>query len=63
MIRYCRRRPSSYGKGLLHRRWLPIAGQNRRLTEAAGSFRQGNRILWGPLQLSFFDTHPAEMDI
>lgn len=42
---------------------FPIAGQNRRLTEAAESFRQGNRILWGPLQLSFFDTHPAEMDI
>ena len=42
---------------------FPIAGQNRRLTEAAESFRQGNRILRGPFQITFFDTHPAEMDI
>ena len=37
-------------------------GENRRLTEAAESFRQGNRTLRGPLQLSFFDTNPTEMN-
>jgi DNA-binding MarR family transcriptional regulator len=37
-------------------------GEDRRLTEAAESFREGNRILRGPLQLSFFDTHKAEMN-
>jgi len=38
------------------------AGENRRLVEAADSFREGNRILRGPLQLSFFDTNPTEMN-
>ena len=37
-------------------------GEDRRLAEAAESFREGNRILRGPLQLSFFDTHKAEMN-
>jgi DNA-binding MarR family transcriptional regulator len=37
-------------------------GEDRRLTEAAKSFRDGNRILRGPLQLSFFDTNPTEMN-
>ena len=37
-------------------------GENRRLTEAIESFRIGNRALLGPLQLSFFDTNPAEMN-
>ena len=37
-------------------------GENRRLTEAIESFRIGNRTLLGPLQLSFFDTNPAEMN-
>ena len=36
--------------------------KNRRLTEAAESFRMGNRTLRGPLQLSFFDTNPTEMN-
>ena len=38
------------------------AGENRRLMEATGSFRIGNRTLLGPLQLSFFDTNPTEMN-
>jgi DNA-binding MarR family transcriptional regulator len=38
------------------------AGENRRLTEAIESLRMGNRILLGPMQLSFFDTNPAEMN-
>src|SRR5206468_9416216 len=38
------------------------AGENRRLMEATESFRMGNRTLLGPLQLSFFDTNPAEMN-
>ena len=37
-------------------------GENRRLTEAIESFRIGNRTLLGPLQLSFFDINPAEMN-
>jgi hypothetical protein len=37
-------------------------GANRRLKEAAESFRMGNRTLLGPLQLSFFDTNPIEMN-
>ena len=37
-------------------------GEDRRLTEAAEAFREGNRILRGPLQLSFFDTHKAAMN-
>ena len=37
-------------------------GENRRLMEATESFRMGNRTLLGPLQLSFFDTNPAEMN-
>jgi DNA-binding MarR family transcriptional regulator len=38
-------------------------GEDRRLTEAAEAFREGNRILRGPLQLSFFDTHKAAMTV
>ena len=37
-------------------------GANRRLIEATESFRIGNRTLLGPLQLSFFDTYPTEMN-
>jgi DNA-binding MarR family transcriptional regulator len=37
-------------------------GENRRLKETAESYRRGNRILLGPLQLSFFDTNPAKMN-
>jgi DNA-binding MarR family transcriptional regulator len=37
-------------------------GEDRRLTEAIESFRIGNRTLLGSLQLSFFDTNPAEMN-
>lgn len=37
-------------------------GTNRRLKEATESFQMGNRTLLGPLQLSFFDTFPAEMN-
>jgi DNA-binding MarR family transcriptional regulator len=37
-------------------------GENRRLMEATDSFRMGNRTLLGPLQLSFFDTNPTEMN-
>lgn len=40
---------------------LSIAAENRRLTEAAESHRKGNRTLRGPFQVSFFDTHLAEM--
>jgi len=39
---------------------IPIRTQNRRLTEAAESFRKGNRTLRGPFQVSFFDTNPVE---
>jgi DNA-binding MarR family transcriptional regulator len=38
------------------------AGTNRQLMEATESFRMGNRALMGPLQLSFFDTNPTEMN-
>jgi DNA-binding MarR family transcriptional regulator len=41
---------------------IPIRTQNRRLKEAAESFRKGNRTLRGPIQVSFFDTNPAEMN-
>ena len=37
-------------------------GENRRLVEASESFKVGNRTLLGPLQLSFFDTQPTEMN-
>ena len=40
---------------------VPLATENRRLTEAAESFRKGNRTLRGPFQVSFFDTHRKEM--
>jgi DNA-binding MarR family transcriptional regulator len=41
---------------------VPIATENRRLTEATESFRKGNRTLRGMFQISFFDTHPKEMN-
>lgn len=41
---------------------LSIAAENRRLMEAAESFRKGNRTLRGPFQVSFLDTHKAEMN-
>jgi DNA-binding MarR family transcriptional regulator len=37
-------------------------GANRRLMEATESFQMGNRTLLGPLQLSFFETNPTEMN-
>ena len=37
-------------------------GQERRLTDATESFRRSNQILLGPLQLSFFETNPIEMN-
>jgi DNA-binding MarR family transcriptional regulator len=40
---------------------LSISGENRRLTEASESFRKGNRTLRGSFQVSFLDTHLAEM--
>lgn len=41
---------------------LSITAENRRLTEAAVLFRRGNRTLRGPFQVSFLDTHSAEMN-
>jgi len=39
---------------------IPIPGRLRRLSEATDSFQEGNRMLLGPLQLSFFDTEILE---
>jgi DNA-binding MarR family transcriptional regulator len=39
---------------------LDSPGEERRLAEAIESFRQGNRTLLGPLQLSFFDIEDYE---
>ena len=39
---------------------IPIPGRLRRLSEATECFRKGNRMLLGPLQLSFFDTELLE---
>src|ERR1035437_3835466 len=36
---------------------VPLATENRRLTEAAASFRKGNQTLRGTFQISFFDTN------
>lgn len=41
---------------------LSIAAEERRLNEAAESFRKGNRTLRGPFQVSFLDTHLKEMN-
>ena len=41
---------------------VPVATENRRLTEATECFRKGNRTLRGMFQISFFDTHPKEMN-
>jgi DNA-binding MarR family transcriptional regulator len=41
---------------------LSIAAENRRLKEAAELFRRGNSTLRGAFQVSFFDTHPGEMN-
>jgi DNA-binding MarR family transcriptional regulator len=41
---------------------VPVATENRRLTEATECFRKGNRILRGMFQISFFDSHPKEMN-
>lgn len=40
----------------------PVATENRRLTEATECFRKGNRTLRGMFQISFFDSHPKEMN-
>ena len=39
-----------------------IPTENRRLKEAAEFFRKGNRTLRDPVQVSFFDTNPVEMN-
>jgi len=39
---------------------LPRPGRLRRVSEAAQLLQEGNRILLGPLQLSFFDTDLVE---
>lgn len=39
---------------------VPRSGRLRRVSEAAQSLQEGNRILLGPLQLSFFDTDLCE---
>jgi DNA-binding MarR family transcriptional regulator len=39
-----------------------IPTENRRLSEAAESFRKGNRTLRGEFQISFYDTYPEEMN-
>lgn len=49
-------------KGLSIDDGFRLVGENRRLMEATESFRMGNRTLLGPLQLSFFDTYPTEMN-
>jgi DNA-binding MarR family transcriptional regulator len=49
-------------KGLSIDDGFQAVGENRRLTETIESFRIGNRILLGPLQLSFFDTNPDDMN-
>jgi DNA-binding MarR family transcriptional regulator len=41
---------------------VPLATENRRLTEATEFFRKGNRTLRGTFQISFFDTNPSEMN-
>ncbi|MHB1838939.1 MAG: hypothetical protein ACYCPD_04185 [Acidobacteriaceae bacterium] len=41
---------------------LPRPGRLRRLSEATRLLQQGNRILLGPLQLSFFDTDLGESE-
>jgi DNA-binding MarR family transcriptional regulator len=38
-------------------------GENRKLDQARSFLHAGNRKLLGPLQLSFFDTNPKEMEI
>jgi DNA-binding MarR family transcriptional regulator len=39
---------------------VPRSGRLRRVSEAAQLLQEGNRILLGPLQLSFFDTDLCE---
>jgi len=39
---------------------VPRSGRLRRVSEAAQLLQEGNRILLGPLQLSFFDTDLVE---
>jgi len=41
---------------------LSIAAEDRRLMEAAESFRRGNSTLRGPFQVSFLNTHLKEMN-
>lgn len=41
---------------------LLIPTENRRLKEASESFRKGNRTLRYPIQVTFFDTNPKEMN-
>lgn len=35
---------------------IPVAGRLRRISEATGHLRKGNKVLLGAFQLSFFDT-------
>ena len=39
---------------------VPRSGRLRRVSEAAHFLQEGNRMLLGPLQLSFFDTDLGE---
>jgi DNA-binding MarR family transcriptional regulator len=41
---------------------IPFATENRRLIEATESFRKGNRTWRGIFQISFYATHPKEMN-
>ena len=49
-------------KGLSFDKGLSDEEENRRLTQASESFETGSEILFGPLQLSFLDTQPKEMN-
>lgn len=48
--------------GLSFDKGLSDEEEDRRLTQASESFEKGSNILFGPLQLSFLDTLPNEMN-
>ena len=49
-------------KGLSFDRGLSREEEDRQLAQATESFETGNEILFGPLQLSFLDMQPKEMN-
>ena len=49
-------------KGLSFDKGLSREEEDRQLTQATESFETGNEILFGPMQLSFLDTQPNEMN-